>query len=775
MRASSNPEDRLSSSCPLAELGRPNRGPHVLPPLEVEGRAKRKGSDAMLRAAEALAAGAHQLSLQLVEEGHVRTPIKRSQKHNNPWSEGPEKTEVEGEQRFLFAIERLVESMDKREVALHRTTTALFQGLPEELAAHRAAIREVWQEIQVLRRPLPSPSRPPTRCESRRLPRYRPHLGVDGDINEFPLVELSIKIYKVSNVNTSDMTFEADFVCRLDWYDPNVQGVMTEDLAGLDWSQYFNPLLFIDNSKDGASWMDGIDVVPRRKRPVSEPSVPGRGDQRSLGAWLRKTMRFRGTLAMGAADLRCFPFDLQALPIRVRAGRCQGLLLGTPAAGAATRETTGRVNLSDDGAMKFDERYLKLDACMRGHGHYAAIGAAEALQEFTLRGVTGHHPDKQRRDAYEVCIVVARPKLSSYVWDMIIQNLLVLLATTSFWDTSTDLSSRMSISLTVLLTLAAYTAARPQAIEKAPYVTAHDWNEQTSMIVTTAISLQSVASVVLCGQAKSDDEFKGNGAQCETGWCYSRGIDCSGFLFTLLIWLALLVYSSLWLLRTRRHATHALKMQLLSLAAAHKENDAKAMNEASGSQLRLRFTSALVSFFSCLQQSVPNAVVPVTPMDAASAHETFEVAPTATGFAGNSNLDTIAEVPHDQSNSADSADTSPNRGLSPKRQRPRPVELIELPHPSVMPMPAASPGSASVASPGARGRAPSRPSRVQASPASGWRRCNVLSIATPSPSPSPTASTILQAGAAERHSNFGSGLTLVPQSQGATIQQPFLP
>merc|ERR1719230_1294328 len=138
-------------------------------------------------------------------------------------------------------------------------------------------------------------------------------------------------------------------------------------------------------------------------------------------------------------------------------------------------------------------------------------------------------------------------------------NVLVFLAATSFWDTAApEISSRMSISLTVILTLASYTASRPAPIEKAPYVTFHDWCEQMSMLLVTGISIQNVFAVVLCGGQHEEappymkEMFEENEELCSVGWCFSRNIDCRALIVLAVTWATLVLYSLLWLLRKRR-------------------------------------------------------------------------------------------------------------------------------------------------------------------------------------------------------------------------------
>merc|ERR1712096_212729 len=110
----------------------------------------------------------------------------------------------------------------------------------------------------------------------------------------------------------------------------------------------------------------------------------------------------------------------------------------------------------------------------------------------------------------------------------------------AFYDSAAlELSSRMSISLTIMLTLAAYTTERPPAIEKAPYVTFHDRNEQVCMGIVIMISFENIFAVANCAGEHDDapqfmkDEFNegmaGGGELC--GWtklCLlgTRKVDC---------------------------------------------------------------------------------------------------------------------------------------------------------------------------------------------------------------------------------------------------------
>eukprot|EP00928_Gymnodinium_smaydae_P037966 TRINITY_DN26291_c0_g1_i1.p1 TRINITY_DN26291_c0_g1~~TRINITY_DN26291_c0_g1_i1.p1 ORF type:complete len:1029 (+),score=206.62 TRINITY_DN26291_c0_g1_i1:66-3089(+) len=519
-------------------------------------------------------------------------------------------------QRVLQVLERLEERLGCREDIRHNEAQAMRQRLSEENLRQTQALGEMVVAVHALhasaasRAPLDRAEGAEDTSEEQEAPRRRSkhaarrrssssvvsissgafsqHRSSEGGICEFPEVQVSLKIYQLSNVNTAQMTFEIDFLCRLDWCDPSVEGIPSEELETLDWTQYFDPCVEIDNAKESCGWLPGADGVPRR------PGSRGRSSGGAAGPWLRKTMRFRGTLSLISANLKCFPFDVQVLPVKLKAARCRGLGLpvGTPAAAASGgREEGHRVRLVDArGLASIDAGYLEASPHMRARGHYAVQAADESLLEFNVSALAGCHPEPKRRDVYQVNILIERPRCASYVWDVVIMNVLVALSATAFWDTAApELSSRMSISLTVILTLAAYTSSRPAPIEKAPYVTFHDWCEQVCMLLVTGISIQNVFAVVTCGGQHEEapphmvELFERSEELCSVGWCLSRQIDCRALLLLLAAWLVLMAYSFIWLLLNRR-ATRGQWSRLLSIScgAEQSESDDEAASRRRG-------------------------------------------------------------------------------------------------------------------------------------------------------------------------------------------------
>lgn len=627
------------------------------------------------------------------------------------------------DERLLEAIAGMGAQLE-RQVVQQEQQWAWQQRLLEEKASNVHALQEVVEAVRSLKGP--SCSEVPSESSANPEPRYRPHVGVDGLLYEFPEVQVAVKINQVSNVDTKQLTFEADFVCFLDWCDPNVADTPSDELKTLDWTQYFNPQIEVDNAKDKSGWLDGMDDIPRRPRTAagaegssSIDTLMGGCSSLALGPRLRKTMRFRGVLSMSAVNLKCFPFDIQMLPIKLKAARCRGLALGTPSVSWAQREQVSRVHLTD-GLVPRTPGYLESHIRAVGQGHYAMPSAGDSLLEFRICGLTGYHQDPHRGDIYDVSIFVARPFFASYFWDLVIMNLFVMLAATAFWDTAApELSSRMSISLTVILTLAAYTSSRPEPIAKAPYVTFHDWCEQMSMFLVTGISAQNVFAVVMCGGQHGEAppymvaEFQDNQERCALGWCKSRSVDCQGLVVLLVTWLLLIVYSCIWLVRTRRRATKELRERFPNaIVGKGREGTGVGFGKAhsdgtsSSHSLDSWSTKAKRCFSSCLSSMARGCWRCLCWRTAVEVNLSDDK-----GENSNSPQSVNARA------SLVGPESSPDN--SPSRPRPRPLTLglDSGESPKCSPSSSASPHLSRQPSPASsQVRTPSRPSRVSATP-----------------------------------------------------------
>jgi len=426
--------------------------------------------------------------------------------------------------------------------------------------------------------------------------------------SELPPVGVSLKIYGISNVDTASMMYEVDLTVMIDWADDNMAHVEPEELKDLNYEdQFFNPCVTIENAKAGFDWLEGRDEVPRFNQGV---------EFGGKSTWLKKTQRFRGLLTIQEIKLQTFPFDVQELPIVIKAKKCYIPLTSDKEAhkgmGHAVTLTHNDIRKQTDSEYKIavleHERTGNMNAPRRADfGHWIGPAVNDQMVEFRFRKVFGvegresekkdtlprsssgrsstssdltpetdpssvrgasykatqgksvtnvvtrvfpflgflgflfghftnhseHEKSKPKPDTYTVSIIVDRPVFSSYFFDLVVMVILVFLACTSFWDTAApELSSRMSISLTIILTLAAYTSTRPSPIAKCPKLTFQDLYEVVSFMMVVVVSIMNTISVTMCGGEHEEapqymkkiwEEYS---HICDKGWCESRKIDC---------------------------------------------------------------------------------------------------------------------------------------------------------------------------------------------------------------------------------------------------------
>lgn len=229
---------------------------------------------------------------------------------------------------------------------------------------------------------------------------------------------------------------------------------------------------------------------------------------------------------MDGVELACFPFDIQILPVRVKA----------KAWTFEGRSKRPRYSFTDGMKRRqLEEKYQQAKPNFKGDGHFA-LPTADGMQEFDIYGICGY-PKLEistKFDVYEVALAVKRP-LGILFDDIKITNAMVWVACLSFYDiASADLSARLSISLTIMLTLASYMSDRPPAIQNLPTRTIHDKNEVLQWLLLIMITVLNLASVMLCG-AESMAESGANEAPLHMiryYWEHKEDLCAKGYLAT---------------------------------------------------------------------------------------------------------------------------------------------------------------------------------------------------------------------------------------------------
>lgn len=350
--------------------------------------------------------------------------------------------------------------------------------------------------------------------QRRRLPQY--------DDEQLPEVQVTFKIYTLADLDTTTSQFFADFGVMLDWVDRCVGRDLhfSEDyhtgklnfFPNLE-EHIFNPVISLDNAVEDIMPLPGADKNPRI---VAETNN---------GIWCKKTMRFRGRLSCNEVDYLAFPFDVQALPIRVKSSKWNKFKANKLA------DPKLRMNAAHHPeASASAKQFLLGHRIEEGRIHLGEM----AFQGFGARKYEDDvSREPLRSDTYEIVLIMSR-RFWRHVFNFVILIVMVFVAAASIFCTmeTQALANRLSISLTVLLSLVAFTTQRPSAIEHIPYSTFHDNYVQFCVLCTVVISVLNWGAVTTCNDLSEWDGIK-DVTSCHPAECGSTRFDCN-VLYTLI-------------------------------------------------------------------------------------------------------------------------------------------------------------------------------------------------------------------------------------------------
>ncbi len=239
-------------------------------------------------------------------------------------------------------------------------------------------------------------------------------------------IQVTMKILSVSSVSNVEQRFSADFIVVLRWIDPKLIGAKNSDI---DWTHAWNPRVSVKNALE----LNKLeDTVSRR---LEDPTI----------GLVRDTARYRGSLSE-YLELEEFPFDHQDLTIVLSTTRSvNDVVFVSP--------TSDRVRVS---------RFL--------------------LPEWEMKPpkwevVTSDPSDSTSGRVYSELMVKlqARRLYASYIWNVgLVVGMIVSLCFLTFCIDVTDISSRLSTTLTLLLTAVAFKFVVGESLPKIAYLTLMD-------------------------------------------------------------------------------------------------------------------------------------------------------------------------------------------------------------------------------------------------------------------------------------------------------------
>jgi len=268
-------------------------------------------------------------------------------------------------------------------------------------------------------------------------------------------VRIGLYLADLFEISASDQTFLADVVLRAEWRDPRLAG-RWEGVRGLALDSVWNPRLLIVNHRGATA------SLPQRVEVDSSGLV--RYQQRWWG-------RFSARL-----ELRDFPLDRQELHVQVislgyrrdevqlvinsaemRSGRAEAISITDWEVGSASIEAAD----------------------------FEAAPGLKALSGVRLRWEAGRH-------------------FGYYLVQVILPLVfIVLMGWTALWVDPAVVATRVSVSMTTMLTLIAYRFALGRSVPNLTYLTRFDYFMMGATILIFLMLLLVAAGAYLVGQGKT--------------------------------------------------------------------------------------------------------------------------------------------------------------------------------------------------------------------------------------------------------------------------------
>eukprot|EP00438_Fugacium_kawagutii_P008345 Skav233359 [mRNA] locus=scaffold394:563544:565803:+ [translate_table: standard] len=311
--------------------------------------------------------------------------------------------------------------------------------------------------------------------QKQKIPKYK----------KLPDVEVSFKVRSISDLDSKTGTFLADFLLELHWVDPGLERDThyTEDYQSQTLqlfpafeSHIFNPEVVLENAVEA--------LVPLSD---SQPEIQAEAIH---GLWMRRRVHFKGLLACANISYANFPLDTHAISISVALKKWQGI---TPKVVSPVPEVKEvRKRSKDQKQQDWPGHVVSQDSIHLGDLNFVAWGVWSHHGPETVEG-------QREEDQYEL-IMVMRRSFRRHFFTFFILSMAVLSGATSlFCPLSIDmLAGRLSINVTVLLSMVAFSVQRPSAIEAVPYNTIHDIFVQVCTLLTATLSLCNLATQLTC-------------------------------------------------------------------------------------------------------------------------------------------------------------------------------------------------------------------------------------------------------------------------------------
>ncbi|XP_065669946.1 cys-loop ligand-gated ion channel [Hydra vulgaris] len=268
-------------------------------------------------------------------------------------------------------------------------------------------------------------------------------------------IDLRIFIYSIENINTLRQEMLCEFLLSANWFEnmPWLNNTVENEIC---WSKMWDPRLYFPNAIELKSSLNKTVVFVDNKR------------KRSMIQW---SYRVKGRFKC-LFDITKFPFDEQLLSINVS-------------------------SYWNDTIVKFRQETSIGNSIINALHNFTDCGQWE-LQKYILSDVVDPKNTSSSSEMKEPLFqffVHARRKYKYYLWNIVAMvNMISILAFTCFAIDKQDNGKRLSVSLTLLLTVVAFKNFVSSILPKVSYLTLLD---KYVLINVGFIFLVSISNAVI--------------------------------------------------------------------------------------------------------------------------------------------------------------------------------------------------------------------------------------------------------------------------------------
>lgn len=251
------------------------------------------------------------------------------------------------------------------------------------------------------------------------------------------IIDLRVFIYSIENINTLRQEMVCEFLLSANWFE-KLTFYKRHPSGDIDWDQMWNPRLYFPNAVEMRSSLN--------KRVVFTDAVK----KKIMIQW---SYRVKGRFKC-PFDITSFPFDDQVLSIHVSSYWSDSVVKFRQEMSIGNSISSALSNFADSGQWVLQQYILSDVMDMKDTKETISTEIREPLFQF--------HVHAQRKYNY-------------YLWNIAAMvNMISFLAFTSFAIDRDDIGKRLSVSLTLLLTVVAFKNFVSSILPKVSYLTLLD-------------------------------------------------------------------------------------------------------------------------------------------------------------------------------------------------------------------------------------------------------------------------------------------------------------